>query len=48
MKAHLSTSIDQQDFIRWLEDETRKLQLIIHMEFENEFDNTLYIWIDKT
>ena len=47
MKIILSTLADRECFIRWLEDEIRKLQLIIHIEFEHEFSQTLYIWIDR-
>jgi hypothetical protein len=47
MKIRLSISADRERFTRWLEDEVQKLQLIIHIEFENVFNKTLSIWIDR-
>jgi hypothetical protein len=47
MKIRLTISSDRERFTRWLEDEARKLQLTIHIEFENDFSKTLSIWIDR-
>jgi len=47
IKIRLTISSDRERFTRWLEDEARKLQLTIHIDFENDFSKTLSIWIDK-
>jgi hypothetical protein len=47
MKIRLTISSDRERFTRWLEDEARKLQLTIHIEFDNDFSKTLSIWIDR-
>jgi hypothetical protein len=47
MKIRLSISANRDHFTHWLEDEARKLHLVIHIEFENNFSKTLSIWIDR-
>jgi hypothetical protein len=47
MEINLSLSIDRHCFTSWLEDEGRKLQLTIYLEFDHEFSHTARIWIDR-
>ncbi|CAF1567497.1 unnamed protein product [Didymodactylos carnosus] len=48
MRIFLPTLDNRDCFTRWLKDEARKLKLTLHIDFENKFEKTLCIWIDKT